>query len=101
MNASPAETENVLRLLAATPRSITSLSLGVKIVELDLRPHPDSWTANDSLASLRACADTWAKSIVEMISWDHPKLRYVSSRSWIRKTNYLELEFRGSVKAFI
>jgi hypothetical protein len=27
-------------------------------------------------------------------------LRYISPRSWIRKTDYLELEFRGSLKAF-
>jgi DinB family protein len=100
MKVSPAETESVLRLLAATPRRIASLSRGVEISELHLKPHPDSWSANDILAHLRACADVWGKSIVEMITRDHPKLRYVSPRSWIRKTDYLGLEFRGSLKAF-
>ena len=100
MKVSPAETESVLRLLAATPRRIASLSRGVEISKLHFRPHPDSWSANDILAHLRACADVWGKSIVEMITRDHPKLRYISPRSWIRKTDYLGLEFRGSLKAF-
>src|SRR5215470_5273433 len=100
MKVPPAETESVLRLLAATPRRIASLSRGVEISKLHFRPNPDSWSANDILAHLRACADVWGKSIVEMITWDHPKLRYISQRSWIRKTDYPELEFRRSLKAF-
>src|SRR5262245_52095805 len=100
MKVSPAETESVLRLLAATPRRIASLSRDVEISKMHFKPHPDSWSANDILAHLRACADVWGKSIVEMILRDHPKLRYISPRSWIRKTDYLELEFRGSLKAF-
>jgi hypothetical protein len=100
MKVSPTETKSVLRLLAATPRRITSLSQGVEISKLHFRPHPDSWSANDILAHLRACADVWGKSIVDMITQDHPKLLYISPRSWIRKTDYLELEFRGSLKAF-
>ena len=100
MKGSPSETESVLRLLAATPRRIVSLSREVEISKLHFRPHPDSWSANDILAHLRACADVWGKSIMDMITRDHPKLRYISPRSWIRKTDYLELEFRGSLKAF-
>jgi hypothetical protein len=100
MKVSPAEIESVLKLLAATPRRIASLSRDVEISKLYFRAHPDSWSAHDILAHLRACADVWGKSIVEMITRDHPKLRYISPRSWIRKTDYLELEFRGSLKAF-
>ena len=100
MKVSPAETESVLRLLAATPRRIASLSQGIEISNLHFRRRQDSWSANDILAHLRACADIWGKSIVEMITQDHPKLRYISPRSWIRKTDYLELEFRRSLKAF-
>ncbi|HEX5085948.1 MAG TPA: DinB family protein [Blastocatellia bacterium] len=100
MKVSSAEIEIALRLLAATPRRIASLSRGVEIGELHFRPQQDSWSANDILAHLRACADVWGKSIVEMITRDHPKLRYISPRSWIRKTDYLELEFRESLKAF-
>jgi len=35
-----------------------------------------------------------------MIAQDHPTLRYVSPRTWIRKTDYLELEFHQSLVAF-
>ena len=100
MKVTQVEIENVLGLLAATPRRIASLSPGVEISQLHFRPHPNSWSANEILAHLRACADVWGKSIVEMITQDHPKLRYISPRSWIRKTDYLELEFRRSLKAF-
>jgi hypothetical protein len=100
MKVSPAEAESVLRLLAATPRRIASLSRGVEISKLHFRRRQDSWSANDILAHLRACADIWGKSIVEMITQDHPKLRYISPRSWIRKTDYPEVEFRVSLQAF-
>jgi DinB superfamily len=100
MKGLPAETESVLELLAATPRRIASLSREVEISKLHFRPRPDSWSANDVLAHLRACADVWGKSIMDMITRDRPKLRYISPRSWIRKTDYLELEFQGSLKAF-
>ena len=100
MKVSQVETESVLGSLAATPRRIASLSRGVEGSKLHFRPHPDSWSANDILAHLRACADVWGKSIVDMITMDHPTLRYVSPRGWIRKTDYLELEFPGSLKSF-
>ena len=35
-----------------------------------------------------------------MIALEQPQLRYVSPRSWIRKTDYLALEFRESLQAF-
>ena len=100
MKVTKVEIESVLGLLADTPRRIASLSRGIEISKLHFKPDPDSWSANDVLAHLRACADVWGKSIVEFITFDHPRLRYISPRGWIRKTNYLELEFRGSLKAF-
>ena len=35
-----------------------------------------------------------------MITQDHPTLRYVSPRTWIRKTGYPELEFYQSLQFF-
>jgi hypothetical protein len=100
VKGSQAETESVLKLLAATPRRIARLSHGVEITKLYFRPNPDSWSTSDILAHLRACADVWGKCIMEMIGSDQPTLRYISPRTWIRKTDYLELEFHGSLKAF-
>ena len=100
MKVSPAETEHVLRLLALTAQRIAASRQGVAAANLYCRPHPDAWSANDILAHLRACADVWGKCIVSMITFDHPTLRSISPRSWMRKTNYLELEFESSLQAF-
>ena len=35
-----------------------------------------------------------------MLTQDHPTLRYISSRSYIKKTNYLELAFAESFQAY-
>lgn len=52
------------------------------------------------MAHLRACADVWGGSIDRMLSEDHPTIRYVSPRSWIRKTDYLQQSFHESLRAF-
>jgi hypothetical protein len=52
------------------------------------------------LAHLRACADVWGNCIVAMIAEDTPTLRAVNPRTWIKKTDYLELEFRPSLRSF-
>jgi hypothetical protein len=68
---------------------------------LRFRPDVNAWSANDILAHLRACADVWGTSLRAMIAQDHPALRYVSPRTWIRKTDYLDLEFGASLQAFV
>ena len=35
-----------------------------------------------------------------MLAEDTPTLRAVNPRTWIKKTNYLELEFRPSLRSF-
>jgi hypothetical protein len=49
---------------------------------------------------LRASADVRGKSIHIMLTQDHPTLRYISPRSYIKKTNYLELAFPESFQAY-
>ena len=96
----PTNTKPLLNLLSATPRRLASISQGVDDNRLYLKPEETAWSANDILAHLRACADVWGKSILAMIVQDHPTLRYVSPRTWIRKTNYLEQDFQESLQAF-
>ena len=100
MKVSSTETEKVLRLLAATPRRITSLSRGIDIGKFQFKPDQDSWSANEILAHLRACADVWGKNIMATITLDHPTLRHISPRGWIRRTDYLQLEFKSSLATF-
>jgi hypothetical protein len=101
MQATVVEVEQVLELLAETPRRLMMLTDGVDIWRLHARPEDNGWTANEVLAHLRACADVWGKSILAMLAKDHPHLRYVSPRTWIRKTDYVDQEYRRSLGDFM
>jgi len=100
MPVAPAEAEKLLHLLAATPHRIAAVSGGLDNARLHGKADEKAWSANDILAHLRACADVWGKSIMTMLTEEQPTLRYVSPRTWIRKTNYLDLEFLASFQAF-
>src|SRR5256885_13090144 len=100
MRVATAETEKLLKLLAETPHRIASVSRGLENARLHFKSDEKSWSVNDILAHLRACADVWGKSMMAMLAEDHPTLRYVSPRSWIRKTDYPELAFHASFQAF-
>jgi DinB family protein len=92
--------EQVVSLLAETPLRIAALTVGLAPSQLITAPARDEWSANEVLAHLRACADIWGNCMVTMIAEDRPTLRAVNPRSWINNTNYLELEFRPSLRAF-
>ena len=92
--------EQVLTLLAETPPRIAALTASLAPEELQTRPTPDEWSANEVLAHLRACADVWGNCILTMLTEDRPVLRAVNPRTWINKTDYLELEFRPSLHTF-
>lgn len=92
--------ELVLTVLTATPRRITALTAGLEPAHLHTTAHPDAWSANDVLAHLRACADMWGTCIMKMLAEDMPTLRAINPRTWIKKTNYLELDFQSSLRAF-
>ena len=100
MQITSTEIEQVLTLLAETPSRIASLTNGLALARLHAKPDQVTWSANDILAHLRACADVWGKSILAMIAQDNPTLRHVSPRTWLRKTDYPEQEFQISLQAF-
>jgi hypothetical protein len=92
--------EQILTLLAETPRRIVALTAGLAPADLRTAPDPAEWSANDVLAHLRACADVWGGCIVAMIAQDTPALRAVNPRTWIKQTDYPELAFQPSLRAF-
>ena len=92
--------ETTLKLLAATPRRLAAVSNGLGNARLQLKPDANTWSANEILAHLRACTDVWGKSIAAMLGQNQPTLRYISPRTWIRKTDYPDLDFYTSLKAF-
>src|SRR4051812_47872136 len=94
------EIGELLRLLATTAEHLEALSRGLDDEYLGHSPGEGQWSANEILAHLRACADVWGGSIWSMIEREHPTLRYVSPRTWIRKTAYPSQPFSESFEAF-
>lgn len=92
--------EQVLTLLAETPPRIAALTTGLAPTQLRITPSHDGWSVNDVLAHLRACADVWGGCIVAMIAEDTPTLRAVNPLTWIKETDYLDLETRLSLGSF-
>ena len=100
MDFTSADIEQILALLAETPQRLAVLTSGLEQAQLHTAPDHDTWSVHAILAHLRSCADVWGKSILAMIAENNPTLRYVSPRTWIRKTNYLEQSFHTSFQAF-
>lgn len=92
--------EEVLALLKAGPARIARLTADLTDAQLHQAPAPGEWSANEVLAHLRACADMWGGSIETILKEDRPTLRAINPRTWIKQTNYLELEFHPSLRAF-
>jgi hypothetical protein len=92
--------EQVLTLLAETPARIGALTADLTPAQLSTAPNHSDWSANVVLGHLRACADVWGGCIAAMIAEDRPTLRAVDPRTWINKTDYLELEFRPSFRSY-
>ena len=94
-------TEQILTTLTATPPRIAALTAGLASAQLRSSPDHGEWSLNDLLAHLRSCSDVWGSCILEILAQEKPVLRVVSPRTWIKKTNYLNLEFEPSLQAFI
>ena len=92
--------EQALTLLAATPLRIVALTTDLTPAQSHTTPSQGGWSVNDVLAHLRACADVWGNCIVAIITEDTPTLRAVNPLTWIKKTDYLELEFQPSLRSF-
>lgn len=99
-SASESETQAVLDVLSETPKQIARISRGRSDQQLHHKPAADAWSAQEIVAHLRACADVWGRSIDRMLAEDHPTIRYVSPRGWIRKTDYLQQSFGDTLRAF-
>src|SRR6478672_2366463 len=92
--------EQVLTLLAQTPPCIAALTAGLSPTQLRTGPKQGEWSANDVLAHMRSCADMWGNCIAAIITEDRPTIRAVNPRTWIKQTDYLELEFVPSLRSF-
>lgn len=92
--------EQVLPLLRQTVPRIGELTAGLGADALHASPGPGEWSVNDVLAHLRACADVWGAGIASILAEETPTIQAVNPRTWMKSTNYPELKFRSSFKAF-
>jgi hypothetical protein len=100
MSDEPLPIEQIMRLLVEMPPRFAALTDGLTSAQLHIRPSPDAWSVNELLAHLRSCADVWGGYIRKILAEDRPKIKALSPRTYIRKTNYLELECAPSFDAF-
>jgi hypothetical protein len=92
--------QQVLDQLHTTPLQLREVARGVAPELLRAAPAPGEWSANDVLAHLRACADKWGECATRIVQEDDPQLRGTEPRVWITKTDYPDLEFAPSLRAF-
>ncbi len=92
--------DQMLTMLAEGPRRIAAVTADLKPEHLATPPRRGEWSANEVLAHLRACADVWGGCIETIIAQDRPTIRAINPRTWIDKTDYLDREFRPSLRAF-
>ena len=93
-------TDQILAQLAEQPKAIAALTAGLPRARLHGSPSRGEWSLNDVLAHLRSCADMWGKYIATIIAEDRPTIRAMNPTTWIKSTNYPELEFAPSLRAF-
>ena len=100
MSSSSLTIEQILAMLAAAPPRIAAATSGLAEDQLHAAPNVGEWSANEVLAHMRSCADVWGGCMLEIITHDAPVLRAINPRTWIESTDYLELEFQPSLRAF-
>jgi hypothetical protein len=96
----PLTIEQILTMLPSAPRRIAAATRGATPVQLCSDPAPGEWSARDILAHLRSCSDVWGKAIARILDEDRPKFAAVNPRGYVKKTDYLTLEFKPSLRAY-
>jgi uncharacterized damage-inducible protein DinB len=92
--------QQVLDALTEQPETIAALTKDLSRDRLHRPPRRGEWSLNDVLAHLRSCADMWGGYIEMIANEDHPTFRAVNPRTWIKSTNYPDLDFAISLRAF-
>ncbi|MDP9251781.1 MAG: DinB family protein [Chloroflexota bacterium] len=96
----PLAIDQVLAALTEQPKALAALTAGLPRARLHGSPRRGEWSLNDVLAHLRSCADMWGKYMAMIIAEDQPTIRAMNPTTWIKSTNYPELEFAPSFRAF-
>jgi hypothetical protein len=100
MAADRREIEQSLDHLRATAPRIAAATEGVSGSILHRRTPEEPWSVNDVVAHIRAAADNRERFIRRMASGEHARLAYVSPRSELKKTDYVNRPFAENLAAF-
>ena len=100
MYDTPLTIDQVLMRLAEQPKEIVAFTAGQPRARLHRSPSRGEWSVNDVLAHLRSCSDIWGRYIRTIIAEDRPTIRAMNPTTWIKSTNYPELEFAPSFRSF-
>jgi hypothetical protein len=90
----------ILAVGRETPVRLRRLTSGLTESQLRASPAPGEWSVTEILAHLRSCADVWGDAIEKIVVTDHPTIRAVNPTTWIDSTDYRQLEFARSLRAF-
>jgi hypothetical protein len=100
MEANKNEIERILIILKECPARIEAATKKIPSAQLHERTDRESWSINDILAHIRSSSDVWGDSIERMLAEDTPNLENIHPRKWIKQTDYLQLDFHKSFKAY-
>ncbi len=92
--------EEILVLLKKNPLTIAELTAELTPKRLRDVPTEGGWSAVEVLAHLRSCADVWGDCITTILAEDKPTIRAINPKTWVKRTNYPDLEFHTSFQAF-
>lgn len=90
----------LIELLASAPPRMAAATQGVSPALLRAPPAPGEWSASEVLAHLRACADVWGGAIATIIAQPDASIRAINPPTWMRQTDYPQLDFLPSLQAF-
>src|SRR5712691_9193272 len=96
----PLTIDQVLTQLKEQLEAIAALTVRLPRARLQVPARRGEWSVNDLLAHLRSCADMWGKYMAIIVAEDRPTIRAMNPMTWIRSTNYPDLEFAPSFRAF-
>ena len=92
--------DEILARLGEQPKTIAALTAGLPRARLHRAPRRGEWSLSDVLAHLRSCSDMWGKYMATIVAEDRPVIRAMNPTTWIKQTNYPQLEFAPSLRAF-
>jgi hypothetical protein len=93
--------EKILAILKGTPPRLVELTAGLTAEQLESAPDNGEWSIKEVLAHLRACNEVWGGYyIATILAQDNPTIKAVNPRTWIKTTDYLDQQFKTSLRAF-